>query len=163
MALIKCSECGKPVSTEASVCPKCGAPVVVTTANNGNGTYVPFWLPARIVGAVLCAMGFMALLFAIVHSDSLESQFRRGFNQEDWTLYIALGVGTVLLLVGIPLLIGFIGMFNRLNPTGKKVFIIAFIISVLLLGALSLFVVWIPFVIPKLNTKPQATDSSIGE
>ena len=30
MALIKCSECGKEVSTQATACPHCGCPIAVT-------------------------------------------------------------------------------------------------------------------------------------
>ncbi len=39
MALIKCLECNREVSSFATVCPSCGAPVLVEqTASNGNWT-----------------------------------------------------------------------------------------------------------------------------
>jgi hypothetical protein len=109
MSLVRCRECGNAVSTEASSCPKCGAPVVAKQAEVGGGApvpYVPFWTPSRIVGGALSALGTIALLFAVVQASSLESQFRRGLGHLDLTMLIAIAAGGYLLLVGIPLLAG---------------------------------------------------------
>lgn len=52
MALIKCEECGKEVSTEAEACPHCGAKIA-SKSSMGCGS---------IVGIVLL-VGFLALIF----------------------------------------------------------------------------------------------------
>lgn len=42
MALIKCSECGKEVSSNADACPNCGNPIKKGSASNQiNGTFCP--------------------------------------------------------------------------------------------------------------------------
>jgi len=37
MALVKCTECGHDISTDASVCPNCGKPRTVSSKNTGIG------------------------------------------------------------------------------------------------------------------------------
>ena len=41
MALIKCSECGKDVSSNALSCPHCGNPIKPVQANNKGGKFCP--------------------------------------------------------------------------------------------------------------------------
>lgn len=41
MALVKCSECGKDISSNAESCPNCGNPVRNTTSTKTGGTYCP--------------------------------------------------------------------------------------------------------------------------
>jgi DNA-directed RNA polymerase subunit RPC12/RpoP len=52
MALITCHECGNQVSTEAIVCPKCGAPGkrIVTKQQNNNSIAI------QIIAGMSCAI-----------------------------------------------------------------------------------------------------------
>ena len=63
MALIKCSECGKEVSSNADACPNCGNPIKKGSASNqNNGTFCPnckiYVTPiATSVGGGSCSFG----------------------------------------------------------------------------------------------------------
>jgi len=52
MALIKCSECGNPISTNADPCPQCGHKK-------------PFQLGWHLRGIALTVLGFFALIFVL--------------------------------------------------------------------------------------------------
>ena len=121
MALVRCAECGNAVSTSAAACPKCGAPITVATSTPGSAVapsvpYRPFWIPSRIVGAVVCGLGVAVLVWGFVHMNSIESQLKRRLGQEDWPLYASFIGGAVLLFVGVPL---FAGVMRLLNRTGQ--------------------------------------------
>lgn len=112
MALIKCIECGNAVSTAAQMCPKCGAPVTTSiTSREGIGAlepYMPFWGPPRIVGAVSCVLGAVALFFAMLHVNSLESLLYRANSRVDPLLHLPILLGVTLLIFGIPPLAGIV-------------------------------------------------------
>ena len=97
MALIRCAECGNAVSTSAASCPKCGAPIASAASSATSMApptpFIPFWNTSRIVGAVLCSIGALTLVFGFVYMTSLESQFRRNFQDWDPVSYISLVVG----------------------------------------------------------------------
>ncbi len=61
MALIKCSESGKEISSEAKVCPHCGKPLVVeqSTAQGNNSSCSKVAIIA--IGAILMIIGFFLL------------------------------------------------------------------------------------------------------
>ncbi len=58
MALIKCSECGKEISSEAKVCPHCGKPIGNHNEAIGYGKAVLIG-----IGVILMVIGF-ALAFS---------------------------------------------------------------------------------------------------
>ncbi len=68
MALIKCRECGKDVSTEAAACPSCGAPPSTTRAPTEEAASPPAEkkkakkasLPVQIIGG-LVVVGLVAM------------------------------------------------------------------------------------------------------
>jgi DNA-directed RNA polymerase subunit RPC12/RpoP len=60
MALIKCHECGKKVSTEAAVCPACGAAVKIPEPKKKTPTRGVY----RILGYALCA--YLVVIFVTV-------------------------------------------------------------------------------------------------
>ena len=59
MALVACSECGKEISSEAKVCPQCGA-----KNKNRAKTKAPRWL-------VVVALVGLIWWIATIYSDSL--------------------------------------------------------------------------------------------
>lgn len=58
MALIKCPECGKEVSSDAKTCPHCGKPIGNNVEVTGCGKAVLI-----ILGVILMVIGF-ALVFS---------------------------------------------------------------------------------------------------
>lgn len=58
MAIVKCRECRKDVSSEAANCPHCGAPVKKPPKTFGCGTAVV--LVVVIVGVLVAAMNVMS-------------------------------------------------------------------------------------------------------
>ncbi len=65
MALIKCKECGKEISTMADVCPHCGATTrygktLKDSKNNNNMLYIG--LAVALVGAILFLPSFVTLM-----------------------------------------------------------------------------------------------------
>lgn len=65
MALKKCRECGKEVSTNANKCPHCGAPLP-TFSNSQRGIYIIFWAIIAIIA-----------LYALFESGILDDVFNR--------------------------------------------------------------------------------------
>lgn len=62
MALSKCVECGKEVSTTAKTCPSCGNPEPTLTGKakqNKKDEYIGFIILLVIGGAVLKGCGFV--------------------------------------------------------------------------------------------------------
>ena len=66
MAMINCHECGKPVSTEAVACPKCGAPLSVTKSRTRARVS-----SLRIIGVILA---LIVLLAMCSHTDSKQNK-----------------------------------------------------------------------------------------
>lgn len=66
MALIKCSECGKDVSTKADKCPHCGAPVVPPKTKKRSGCLI-------LVGALVASFVVMVLFSVLVATCSNSS------------------------------------------------------------------------------------------
>lgn len=69
MALIRCSECGKDVSSLAAACPHCGNPVAESAAAKASGTaVVTTQQTARkfkmhmAIGVALCAIGVVFMV-----------------------------------------------------------------------------------------------------
>lgn len=73
MALIKCIECGGPVSAAATTCPKCGAPVssIISTDAASATLYTPFWIPARITGVIFIFLAIGTSVLFFINKDSL--------------------------------------------------------------------------------------------
>lgn len=64
MALIACPQCGNPVSTRASVCPRCAVSFSVqsgNTADVSSGSQRAGWTPAMLA----CAFTLGAVLFGV--------------------------------------------------------------------------------------------------
>lgn len=62
MALVKCSECGNEISSNAESCPNCGNPTKVKSSNKQGGTFCPscklYVSPAvTSVGGGSCSFG----------------------------------------------------------------------------------------------------------
>lgn len=51
MALIKCPDCGRELSSEAQVCPQCGRtyPGITDSARNGWGAFGAIMVPASVI------------------------------------------------------------------------------------------------------------------
>ena len=58
MALIKCPDCGRDVSTIAKACPNCGRPMNI----NKDGSVVTIQKTSKKIKAQGCIGGFMALV-----------------------------------------------------------------------------------------------------
>ena len=67
MALIKCSECGKEISSEAKVCPNCGKPLVIEQPIAQEDTSDCSKVAIISIGAILMIIGFF-LLFSTGYS-----------------------------------------------------------------------------------------------
>jgi uncharacterized membrane protein YvbJ len=70
MAMIKCPECGKDVSSKAPACPNCGNPVNTKSGpfgshEKGMTTRPGFWHDPN-VGAIGCLVIFVIVIFVIV-------------------------------------------------------------------------------------------------
>lgn len=59
MALVKCLECGKELSTDAKACPHCGAPKLSSVG--GSATRIGL---TRLYGLGLIALGVWIMSFA---------------------------------------------------------------------------------------------------
>lgn len=90
MALIKCPECGKEVSTEAEACPNCGYPIKNNPAIKQeakekcpdpiNSSWIEFWkkrvTTTKIVWSIVAAINTVLLvLFAILLFNSYHMSF----------------------------------------------------------------------------------------
>ena len=63
MALVRCPDCGKTVSSSAEQCPGCGRPMVsVRKANAFN----PFHDPVHFLGLLIVIIFIVAIVVAIV-------------------------------------------------------------------------------------------------
>jgi endogenous inhibitor of DNA gyrase (YacG/DUF329 family) len=71
MALIKCPDCGKDVSTEAAACPHCGRPIKLGTpavAPPSPSTYK--WTPGRLGCAAAAIIALLFFLFELMGGSS---------------------------------------------------------------------------------------------
>jgi len=68
MALIKCKECGKDISTKAKICPNCGAPV--PTKVNPTGIIKSLF---RIIFGIVAGSLLLMFLFAKLANNNRES------------------------------------------------------------------------------------------
>ena len=66
MALIKCTECGKEISSKAKTCPHCGAPLVKEKKKGSCLT--------KILGMVILFIGLIFMIGALSNMVSSESE-----------------------------------------------------------------------------------------
>ena len=77
MAIMKCPECRRGVSTKAAACPGCGAPVAipVLTVEAASGRFTSDrWAAVVIVGAVLLVSAIAAVIGRATTSDAAQQQ-----------------------------------------------------------------------------------------
>lgn len=88
MALIKCSECGKEVSSLASTCPQCGAPIASSVAPSSS-TEITNKPPQQepglkiVQGIVGLAILVIAVIYFFPKNDVLPEEFRSTTTNSD--------------------------------------------------------------------------------
>ncbi len=86
MALIKCTECGTPVSTKANACPKCGASLKDKTSRLGCiGKGILILLLLGVTGNLLnFCTGMSSNLPTPSLKQSNESPVEKGSIHDEW-------------------------------------------------------------------------------
>ena len=157
MALNRCSECNNTVSTTGTLCPKCGAPIVIDDSilretKTPPALFSPFWIPSQVCGGALFGLGVLALIIGAGRMSSGDFQADQWLsNKEDPIFFFALTAGAYLLIVGISLLAGITRLLNR---KGQIIFAIMLLCSLgiqIEIRPLLIMFLWIPFVIPGLK------------
>ena len=77
MALIKCTECGKEISSKANTCPHCGAPLVKEKKKGSCLT--------KILGIFILFIGLIFMIGALSNMVSSESEEKECITLDEFT------------------------------------------------------------------------------